>query len=111
MVALLLIEQHPPGTLNVHDNEGVTPLMWAARKGRLDVAEKLMAAGAEMEAADEDGRRALHHAILTKHEAVALFLIQRGCDVHGQGHDRTPFMLAVDHGLGFWGSCSCPRER
>ena len=111
-VVRFLIDQHPPGTLNVRDNEGATPLMWAASKdisplepadeqGRvvLDMVEALVAAGADMEAADEEGCRALHYAILVKHEAVALFLIQRGCDVHGQGHNRSPFMLAVDRGL------------
>jgi ankyrin repeat protein len=98
-VAIYLIDQHLPGVLNMHEEGGLTPLMCAAIKGMLDTVEALVAAGADMEAADQEGRRVLHHAIRSKNKRVALFLIQRGCDVRGQGQDRTPFMLAVDHGL------------
>ncbi len=56
--------------------------MLAADHGWVEVMEKLVIAGAEVEAGDEEGRRALHYAFDGPSEPALLFLIQQGCDIN-----------------------------
>ncbi len=73
--ALFLIQQRC--NVNARDEGGDTPLIMAARKGMVEMVEKLVAAGAEVEAVNYQGRWAIDYAILEKQEAVAHFLLQR----------------------------------
>ncbi|MDZ4657751.1 MAG: ankyrin repeat domain-containing protein [Bythopirellula sp.] len=51
--------------VNVHDKNGLTPLMLAAERGRLKVFDALMNAGADLYAVDATGRSVLRRAVET----------------------------------------------
>ena len=78
-----------------------TPLHSAARFGRDDLAQQLIAKGADIRAGDEPaGNTPLHLAAQYGHIAAAKVLVASGADVNaGNKRDRTPLHDAVA-GLG-----------
>ena len=58
----------------------LTPLLYAARDGRLESARLLVDAGANVEAKDANGITPLLMAIANNHIDVARFLIEQGAD-------------------------------
>ncbi len=98
--------------VNARTRAGETPLIWAAQapededadprhaEWALRDARTLIAAGAEIDVADEKGRTALHYAAETGSEAMIALLLLAGADVgvlDGQGD--TPLHLAVGKGF------------
>jgi ankyrin len=76
---------------------GMTPLLYAARDGKLEIARMLVAAGAEVNHAEAIGASPLLLAILNNHVDVAKFLLDKGAnpnavDIFG----RAPLWAAVD---------------
>lgn len=53
---------------------GDTPLILAAKKGRLEIVKKLVSAGAEVNHANLHGNTALHYACFWRYNDVALYL-------------------------------------
>src|SRR5262245_7991622 len=75
----------------------LTPLMFAAREGHLDLARMLVAAGADVDAVAGDGKTALAVAIFNGNYAVASFLVDKKADVNKADAQRfTPLFWAVD---------------
>ena len=75
----------------------LTPLLYAARDGRLDAARTLVAAGADIEQADANGITPLLMAITNNHTDVARFLIERGANINVMDwYGRTPLWAAVE---------------
>jgi len=75
----------------------LTPLMFAARDGDLELARMLAAAGADVDAVAGDGKTALALAIFNGSYDVASFLVDRGADVNKADAQRfTPLFWAVD---------------
>ncbi|KAG5445812.1 Fibronectin type 3 and ankyrin repeat domains protein 1 [Clonorchis sinensis] len=61
-----------------------TPLLRCAglkNNGNVEVAHELVRLGAEIDAADEDGKTALHNAILNGHHDLCDFLIKHGASL------------------------------
>ena len=76
---------------------GLTPLLYAARDGRLESARILVAAGADVKQTDPNGITPLLMAITNNHMDVARFLIDRGSDVNAvDWYGRTPLWAAVE---------------
>jgi ankyrin repeat protein len=76
---------------------GLTPLLFAARKGCLDCARYLVAAGADVNLTDPDGVAPLLLATLNFNFDVAAFLVQHGADVDKWDlWGRTALYAAVD---------------
>jgi cytohesin len=76
---------------------GWTALMYAARQGSLDAVRALAEAGANLNAADQDGTPALTFAIINGHYAVAQLLVEKGADVNQPDRTgATPLYSAVD---------------
>jgi ankyrin repeat protein len=67
--------------VNAPSDRKVTPLMVAAKAGMASNVALLLAAGANIEARDDDGLSTLMYAVRSKHEDVALRLIEAGVPV------------------------------
>jgi ankyrin len=75
----------------------MTPLLYAARDGRLESARLLLDAGAEIERADANGITPLLASIANNHPDVARLLVDRGANVNAvDWYGRTPLWTAVE---------------
>src|SRR5262245_477785 len=75
----------------------MTPLMFAAREGDLEIARTLVAAGADLNAIAGDGKDALGLAIFNGQYELASFLIDNKVNVnHADAQRFTPLFWAVD---------------
>jgi ankyrin repeat protein len=75
----------------------LTPLMFAAREGNVELARILVGAGADVDAAAGDGKTALAMAIFNGNYEVASLLVDRKADVNKADAQRfTPLFWAVD---------------
>jgi ankyrin repeat protein len=80
----------PPG--------GLTPLLFAARDGRVDGTKALLDSGADVNVIDPDRQSALVIALINGHFDVAGVLIERGADVNAPDKvGRTALWAAVDY--------------
>ncbi len=90
--------------LQAADEEGVTPLMVAAGLGRREVVSALLAAGAEVNAADRRGFTALFHGCYNADEdrgwpEVVEALLEAGADREARiGYGVRPLMYAAGNG-------------
>jgi len=76
---------------------GLTPLLYAARDGRLEPAKILVAAGANLEQKDPNEITPLIMAISNNHVEVARFLIEKGAQINvSDWYGRTPLWTAVE---------------
>jgi ankyrin repeat protein len=75
----------------------LTPLMFAAREGDVDVARVLVSGGADVNATAGDGKTALALAVFNGNYEVASFLVDSKADVNKADAQRfTPLFWAVD---------------
>ena len=75
----------------------LTPLMFAARDGNVELARILAGAGADVNAVAGDGKTALSLAIFNGNYEVASLLVDRQADVNTADAQRfTPLFWAVD---------------
>ncbi|KAF0683085.1 Aste57867_24865 [Aphanomyces stellatus] len=85
--------------INAKDGELNTPLMLAARKGRLEIVQLLLERPDlhDINLGGNLGRSALHESCMEGHESVVTFLLaQSGCDINAKdGNRNTPLMLAA----------------
>ena len=76
---------------------GMTPLLFAARDGRLEAAKVLIDAGADLNAADPNGITPLLMALTNGEIAVAQLLVDRGADPNAvDWYGRRPLWAAVE---------------
>jgi ankyrin repeat protein len=76
---------------------GLSPLLYAARDGRLESARLLLAAGAAIEQSDPNGITPLLMAITNNHIDLARILIDRGAAINvSDWYGRTPLWAAVE---------------
>jgi ankyrin repeat protein len=77
---------------------GMTPLLYAARDGRPGSAQRLIAAGADLELPDANGIRPLLMAALNNKLDVARLLMSKGANVNGDDFwGRSPLWAAVEY--------------
>ena len=90
------VKQHlAAGTdVNSTDEEGGTPLHYAASNARDEIVELLVAEGADVNAKKDDGVTPLH---LANSKKIVELLIAKGADVNAKEDDgRTPLDWAVE---------------
>jgi ankyrin repeat protein len=76
---------------------GFTPLLYAARDGRIDMVQSLVAKGADLELAEANGITPLQMAIENENIALARYLLERGANPNSKdAYGRTPLWLAVE---------------
>ncbi len=66
------------------EDEGLTPLEWAADDGHLDVVEYLLQQGADLHHKDKEGRTSLMWAISGCNDNIIKLFIEKGVDVFAQ---------------------------
>ena len=84
-------------------NDGHTPLHWASRNNRIEIAKLLLDRGADLEAKDVDGRTPLNYASEFDKIEIAKLLLDRGADLEAKDkwgrtpldRARTPQMIAI----------------
>ena len=77
---------------------GMTPLLYAARDGRVAAAKALVEAGADLELAEANGIRPLLMALLNDQLPIAQLLLERGADPNADDFwGRSPLFAAVDY--------------
>jgi ankyrin repeat protein len=75
----------------------MTPLLYAARDGKLEAVKLLVAAGADVNQVEANGISVLLMAIGNNRMDVARFLIEKGADLnHADWYGRTPLWQAVE---------------
>jgi uncharacterized protein len=95
------LERGLAGGVNTYSYDGWTPLHLAAFFGRLAAAERLIAAGADLNAVSRNALRntPLHAAVAGGHVDVSLRLIEAGADVNvADAGKHTPFHIAAEAG-------------
>jgi ankyrin len=76
---------------------GMTPLLYASRDGRMEIARMLLDAGADINVRDANDITPLIAAITNNHPDVARYLIERGADIKAvDWYGRTPLWAAVE---------------
>jgi ankyrin repeat protein len=87
--------------VNAYSHDGFTPLGLASFFGHRDVAEFLLAHGAEINAASKNKMRVmpLHSAVASRHFGIAEILLAHGADVNAAQQDGyTPLHEAAQNG-------------
>ncbi len=81
------------------DDDGNTPLHWAAQEGHEDVAKFLLTSGANVNARNNNGSTPLHDAADGGHKGVAELLLANKAAVNAKdNHGVTPLHWAVQEG-------------
>lgn len=76
---------------------GMTPLLYAARHDHVEVAKRLIAAGADVNAKEANGIWPLLMAISNNNMTIARYLLEHGSNVNGQDwYGRSPLWEAVN---------------
>jgi ankyrin repeat protein len=68
--------------IEVVDNRGMTPIIWAALRGHQDVVKVLLEKGANINSTNWAGWTPLMQACAQRHEELARFLVEQGADIH-----------------------------
>jgi ankyrin repeat protein len=87
-----------PNLVSSQDTNGCTPLYWAASAGHKDIAELLLAKGADVNAKGRKGYTPLHEAAMSLFQSTNLveLLLAKGADVNARNDDgQTPLHLAA----------------
>ncbi|GES59583.1 Pfs, NACHT and Ankyrin domain protein [Aspergillus terreus] len=91
-----LLERAGEELLEVQDDKGQTPLIVAARQGKLEVVKLLLDKGASVTARDGEGWTAAHRAAWNGHEQTIRLLVDRGAHPEAE----TPSGLTIAELLG-----------
>ncbi|XP_048246506.1 ankyrin repeat domain-containing protein 50-like isoform X2 [Haliotis rufescens] len=86
--------------INKKDCGGMTPVMWAARRGHREVLDLLVKKGADVSVKDKDGHNILHWACYGSNFAMVKYVLSLGkVDINNTGQDgRTPAMFVARQG-------------
>jgi ankyrin repeat protein len=66
--------------VDLGDQEGRTPLWWAARRNHAETAVLLLAHGAKIDASDHDGSQPLYESAQRNHAGVVRLILEAGAD-------------------------------
>ncbi len=88
----------PPGAGATRDAGGLTPLVFAAREGDIEIARLLLDAGADVNQTTEFGFTPLLTATQNRHYRLGNFLLERGADPNIENKGGwTPLYIATDN--------------
>ncbi len=85
--------------VNITNDYGVTPLMWACFKGFFEIAVILILNGADVNLQNKNGYTALMNAVENCHIDIVQMLIENKADVNVKAKDgNSPLKIAWDKG-------------
>lgn len=84
--------------VNIRDNEGRSPLHYAANNGMNAICEELINSGAEVNAKDMNGSTALHLAALQKESKVVMSLLKGGAKDSRNNSNMMALDIAAEKG-------------
>ena len=88
-----------PALLEAKDEVGYTPLNWAAMRGKWTVVRDLVARGADVNAAGNDGCASLHCAANEDDGGIISLLLAKGAALEARNAwGNTPLQMAVQRG-------------
>ncbi|KAL6833705.1 ankyrin repeat-containing domain protein [Trichoderma sp. SZMC 28015] len=99
LAVVKLFEENEPTLLDARDSDGRTPLSYAAENGLDDIAQFLIAKGAEAESGGTDGQTPLHRAALRGNPGVVRLLLAAGVDPQIKTH---PVLREYDRYEGYF---------
>jgi 26S proteasome non-ATPase regulatory subunit 10 len=80
MGGLLMALQAGADVNHKDDEDGWTPLLWAALKNKTEVAKVLLAHGAQVNVRNRGGRTAIYYARYKGHPEMEALLLQHGAE-------------------------------
>ena len=100
LVKIRELLEKDPALVNAKDENGRTPLHWAARAGNLEVLRYLVDKGADPNALDNNGVASLHILARSGQPEAARLLIEKGADIDIKDPVKlTPLNMAAESGL------------
>ncbi|XP_033121220.1 uncharacterized protein LOC117120307 isoform X2 [Anneissia japonica] len=82
--------------INIQDDGGWTPLVWAAEARHVDVVQYLLERGCDPNIRDKEGNSGLHWAAYAGAQQIIKLFIERNCDVNAVNHNGdTPLTLLM----------------
>eukprot|EP00871_Galdieria_phlegrea_P004601 jgi/Galph1/5141/GphlegSOOS_G3751.1 len=84
LASVKYVLENDPQAVSTVDSHLITPLMYSADRGYLEIVRLLLAFGAAVNATDWEGQSALHYACFCEHFEVAKELVQAGADIYLQ---------------------------
>ncbi|XP_071085979.1 ankyrin repeat domain-containing protein 50-like [Haliotis cracherodii] len=89
-----------PEDINKKGCGGMTPVMWAARRGHREVLDLLVRKEADLKLVDDASNNILHRACYGGHVAMVKHVVSKNMvDINSKGRDgRTPLMWAAREG-------------
>ncbi|KAM5264392.1 ankyrin repeat domain-containing protein 55 [Ctenodactylus gundi] len=87
----VLLQQSNPSEINHQDNEGMTPLHWAAFHNRPQHTQMLLKKGADPTLVDKDFKTALHWAVQSGNRILCSIILS---------HHQAPSIINYDDGSG-----------
>lgn len=82
--------------INVQDDGGWTPLVWASEHRRVDIVRLLLSKGADPNLRDGEENTALHWSAFSGNVEISWMYLQHGCDVNAVNeHGDTPLHIAA----------------
>ena len=82
--------------VNAKNSGGQTPLHWAAKFARQDIARLLLSNGADVNSRSTDGRTPLYTATLWNNTNIVELLLTKGADINAKNEEgRTPLHNAT----------------
>lgn len=83
--------------INDKNNNGLTPLQQSCLNGHLQIITQLLDHGADLERTNDEGKTALHVAVMANSRKIAKFLIDSCANITAMDNrGRFPIELAVD---------------
>ncbi|KAI9862356.1 MAG: hypothetical protein M1813_004832 [Trichoglossum hirsutum] len=96
MVNLLIAKNGVDGVeIDSQDNDGRTPLLWAAHQGHYGVVKLLLECKADVNVEDRYGWTGLLRAVDGGHETIVRLLLEQNVDVNAKGDQFFPLSLAA----------------
>ena len=96
-LAALMVEQG--AEVDIRNDQGWTPLIWASMKGRRKAVDFLIAHGANIHACNNDGWNAVTGAYFKKRTEIVNLLLEQGA-VFGAKYAEAALLSAYENGYG-----------